>query len=173
MYDLSGLKHLILFSDLPMLIVALLLLILEWKKIFNSIKKKRWEKGVKKTMFLIAFCTLWFIISGGTNAYHLYYPNISFYEGEYIREYRANESRLSFFSWRYVFDDGVEPRESFYLDSFSKKEIFNNDFEEGKKYRIYYEEKDNIIVRVEELENTGGGSMCSENDITKQHLAQG
>ncbi|MBQ6600985.1 MAG: hypothetical protein IIX36_05020, partial [Clostridia bacterium] len=142
MYDLSGIKHLILFSDLPMFLMALLLLVLDWKKISKSIKKKRWEKGAKGTLFLIAFCTLWFIISGGINVYHIHSPDISCFEGEYLRGYRANEARLSSFSWRYVFDDGAEPHEAFYLDSFSKKEIFNKDFEEGIKYRIYYEEKD-------------------------------
>ncbi len=149
MYDLSGIKHLIVFSDLPMLFLALLLFILEWKKIKSSIKNKKYEKGIKKTFFLIAFCTVWFVISGGMNAYHVYNPEISCYVGKYIENRPANEPRLSFFSWIYVFDDGELSKETFYLDSFSKKKIFNKDFEEGKTYKIYYEEKDRIIVRVE------------------------
>ncbi len=162
MYNLSGIKHLILFSDLPMCLLALLLLVLEWKKISKSIKRKCWEKGVKGTLFIIAFCFIWFLISGGNNAYHMKHPIISCCEGMYLREYRANESRLSFFSWRYVFDDGEKPYESFYLDSFSKKKIFNKDFEEGKTYKIYYEEKDRIIVRVEESGQSGDGSMIDK-----------
>lgn len=51
MYDLSGIKHLIVFSDLPMLFLALLLFILEWKKIKSSIKNKKYEKGIKKHFF--------------------------------------------------------------------------------------------------------------------------
>ena len=155
MYDLSGLKHLIVFSDLPMLLVAILLFTLDWKHIFYSLKKKRWEKGVKKTLVLIVICSTWFAISGGKNTYHIYNPDVSCYEGEYIKEYPANEASLSFFSWRYVFDDEIPPFDSFYLDSFSKKKIYNKEFEVGKTYRIYYETKDRIIVRVEEMVNTG------------------
>lgn len=79
----------------------------------------------------------------------MYNPEISCYVGKYIENSPANEPRLSFFSWIYVFDDGELSKETFYLDSFSKKKIFNKDFEEGKTYKIYYEEKDRIIVRVE------------------------
>ncbi len=68
-----------------------------------------------------------------------------------MKEAPANEARLSFFSWNYVFNDETEPNEDFYLDSFSKKKIYNKDFEKGKKYRIYYEKKDDIIVMVEEI----------------------
>ena len=35
---------------------------------------------------------------------------------------------------------------------FSKKKIYPADFEEGVEYRIYYEEKTDIIVKVEKLE---------------------
>ena len=151
-YDLSGLKHLIYFSDLPMFILAMIILVFSYKEIKTAFKKKRWNEETKKTIFIIIFASLWFIIPGSINAWHILNPSISSYDGEYLREYRANEVTLSFFSFRYVFDDGTEPQEAFYLDSFSKKKIYNKDFEEGKRYRIYYEEKDKIIVRVEEIE---------------------
>ena len=152
MYDLSGLKHLIYYSDLPLFFLALLLLVLYRKAILNSFKKKCWEKGVKTVLLLVTVGILWSVLSSGIIAWHIYKPDISCYEGKYLKEYPANEARLSFFSWRYVFDNGAKPHEAFYLDSFSKKNIYNKDFEKGKRYRIYYEEKDNIIVKVEELD---------------------
>ncbi len=151
MYDLSGLKHLIYFSELPLFLLCLFVLIGSWKKMLKSLKNKHWEKGIKTYLVVAVIGILWSVISGGTIIYHIYNPDISCYEGTYLEGSPANEPRLSFFSWNYVFDDGIELKEDFYLDSFSKKKIYNKDFEEGKKYRIYYEEKDDIIVRVEEI----------------------
>ena len=125
MYDLSGLKHLIYFSELPLFLLCLFVLIGSWKKILKSLKNKRWEKGMKTYLLVAVIGILWSVISGGTIFYHIYNPDISSYEGTYLEEYRANDATLSFFSWKYVFDDGEELKEVFYLDSFSKKKIYD------------------------------------------------
>lgn len=52
----------------------------------------------------------------------------------------------------YCFTNGTELKPVFCLDIFSKKQIYPDDFVEGKKYRIYYTEMGNVIVKVEELE---------------------
>lgn len=152
MYDLSGLQHMVCFNDLLLLLLGVVVFALNLEKIKNNSNKKQCEKKVKTYFFVSAIAIIWAIVSGGTIIYHIYNPEIHCYEGVYLRESPANEARMSFFSWRYVFDDGTEPNEDFYLDSFSKKKIFAKDFEEGKKYRIYYEEKDDIIVKVEEID---------------------
>ena len=39
----------------------------------------------------------------------------------------------------------------FYISLHSKEKIYSNDFEEGVKYRIFYEDRTSIIVKVEKL----------------------
>ena len=49
----------------------------------------------------------------------------------------------------YSFLDGEKISHSFYLDVLSKKDIFPEDFRKDSEYTIWYEERTEIIVRVE------------------------
>ena len=40
----------------------------------------------------------------------------------------------------------------FYLDVLTRKEIYPDDFSTEQKYRIFYEEESDIIVKVEEIQ---------------------
>ena len=73
---------------------------------------------------------------------------VSVHEGEFVEEHRENPY---LFRTEYSFSNegGVKPL--FHLDIFSKKKIYSNDFEEDMRYRIYYEEKTDVIVKVEKL----------------------
>ncbi len=66
---------------------------------------------------------------------------VGYYEGE------SKQKSLNPFEMNYIFicDD-----EKFFLelDPFSKKKIFNQDFEKGKEYTVYYEENTNLIVAI-------------------------
>lgn len=77
------------------------------------------------------------------------YPSISVHEGFFIEE---RSEFHSFFGMEYVFsnEDGLKP--IFYLDIFSKKEIYPKEFVKDEMYRIFYEEKTEIIVWVEKIE---------------------
>ena len=46
--------------------------------------------------------------------------------------------------------DGEKGSKGFTLDIISKKKIYPSEFKKGKVYRIYYEERTNIIVKVED-----------------------
>lgn len=104
----------------------------------------------KKTTFLVAVLALLYGVGCfGFYGYHIANPKQKEYQGIFKREYR--DSRIAPplpFTTAYVFMSG----ETFYLDTFSKKAVFLNDFEEGKKYEIIFEEATNIILYVKEIE---------------------
>lgn len=56
------------------------------------------------------------------------------------------------FSGQNRFTNDGKPKLGVKLDVKSKKEIYPNDFEKDVKYRIYYEERTDIILRVEKME---------------------
>ena len=76
-------------------------------------------------------------------------PIILAHEGYISREHRTNRG---LFQMEYSFtnDEGRKP--VFFLDVFSKKVIHPEDFDSQQKYKIYYEDETNIIVRVEKIE---------------------
>lgn len=84
--------------------------------------------------------------------YHLYVINdldISTYEGKFIEEHRESPY---LFRKEYCFSNAESIKPLFSLDIFSKKNIYPAEFEEGVLYRIFYEEKTDVIVNVEKLE---------------------
>lgn len=102
--------------------------------------------------------TLWYLIL-------LLNPAISMHRGYFIDEYR--DSRVAPplpLTMAYSFSNDYQPRPVFYLDVFSKKKIFNQEFDADKEYIIYYEEHTNIILKVEEvdLEKSSSPVMPSE-----------
>lgn len=51
----------------------------------------------------------------------------------------------------YFYDNGGKYRKSFTLDAVNKRDIYPGNFDKGEIYKIYYEERTNIIVKVEEI----------------------
>lgn len=113
----------------------------------EKIKKKK--KSIKGSFFLdgiLIALGLYFCVFFGYNAAN---PDVSVYEGYFSREY----TRGGFMIKAYVFTNGEgKTNPTFYLDRFSKKEMYPDEFAEGVRYRIYYEEDANIIMRVEVCE---------------------
>lgn len=115
------------------------------------ISSRFWVKEKRKAKELVLGIVCMFLAIG-TITYYLYVirnPKISIHEGFFIEEHRENRSVTR---WEYVFtnDKGLKP--VFYLDISSKKNIYPDDFETKNKYRIYFEERTDIIVKVELLE---------------------
>lgn len=53
------------------------------------------------------------------------------------------------FTDEYVFYNGEGKKQEYYLDVFSKKEIFPEGFELNQEYTIYFDEFTDVIVKVE------------------------
>ena len=80
-------------------------------------------------------------------------PDIQVFEGTYSEGYR--DSRVAPplpFTWKYRFVDTEGTNGNYYIDTFTKKEIFNEDLIKGERYRIYYEADTQIIVKIEPIE---------------------
>lgn len=80
----------------------------------------------------------------------LYAPRISSFEGVFYKEH--SNSRVAPplpLTMEYEFLDENGKVHIFYLDVLSKKKIFPEGFSEKNGYTIWYEERSEIIVRVE------------------------
>lgn len=140
MYDLSGLYYEMIINGLIFGIVGL-------EFLFFS---KFWmdEKNIKDLMlglFLIVLCISFL-------CYHSYVISdleISVYEGIFIDENRENPY---LFRMEYCFGDKGKEKTLLYLDIFSKKKLYSDEFEKDVMYKIYYEEKTDVIVKIEKLE---------------------
>lgn len=107
--------------------------------------KKKNMKDLKIGIIVV----LCFICFTGYYAYAIADLKISMHEGVFIEERRENPF---LFRKEYCFsnENGLKP--VFCLDYFSKKEVYPEEFEKGIRYRIYYEKRTNIIVRVDKVE---------------------
>lgn len=141
MYDLSGLYYQMKTSGLVFGLVGILFIICSRFWILEKRNIKELLIGV--TCCLLCVCSL---------GYHLYVINdlkVSIHEGFFIEEHRENPY---LFRIEYCFSNEGGLKPLFYLDIFSKKNIYPNEFEEGAMYRIYYEQKTDVILKVEKLE---------------------
>lgn len=141
MYDLSGLYYQMKIDGLVFGLVGVLFLL--DSRFWNLEKKNKKDLLIGLVCCTVCVCSL---------VYHYHVISdlkVSVHEGEFVEEHRESPY---LFRMEYCFSNegGVKPL--FNLDIFSKKKIYPNNFEEDVKYRIYYEEKTNVIVKVEKLQ---------------------
>jgi hypothetical protein len=119
--------------------------------IASLLSSKFWKPQSRKlSSVIIAICiTLYAISYISVFSVKAVNPVIASCEGYFVREYR--DSSKGPFTYSFVFDDGVGADKRFHLDSFSKKDIFSDDFIEGEMYQIIYEKDTRIILRVEQI----------------------
>ena len=140
MYNLEGIFYEMLRLSGIYIIVMIIFLI----------SSEFWHKKKRKTKYLV-MSLVCILLTIGTIMYYSYViknPNIAIHEGFFIEERRE---RNSVTRWEYVFsnDGGLKP--IFSLDIASKKNIYPEDFGTKNKYRIYFEQRTNIIVKVDLL----------------------
>lgn len=151
MYMLDGLEYRLKLYGIFFLTAGLLCVIISkfWR--FNKNDKSKYQKKGsfdKKTLILGIVCFIISISSSGYYFYKIQNPEISVYEGVFIEEHRKGRN-INLFNIKFTFDGGENPNPSFELDAFSKKKIYNEDFEKTSKHKIFYEDDTNIIVKVE------------------------
>ena len=139
MYIVDGLLYRALVLGLLCLLIGVGLLI--YSKFWN--RKLLNKKELRISIFAIIFSILYISFF----LYKAYRPNVAIHEGYLSREYRHFGM-----TYAYVFRNGSEKKSTFYMDSFSQKKIYNNDFSSEIKYKIYYEEDTKIILRIEEID---------------------
>ena len=146
MYNLNGILYRLFATGFFVLSMGIIVLIIS----------KFWDKEKVNTACM--WGSIFVIVVGllGSSYYIYKYinPTIDFHEGYYVEEYRDSSVAPPFpFTYRYVFTDGDNPKPSYCMDAFSRKDIYPDDFLNQMRYRIYYEKSTKIIVRIELIES--------------------
>ena len=114
---------------------------------------KPWKPGFTvskiKTELIVTFFA---VCLGLVYLSRIIFPDVSSYTGVFV-EFRRNSSVAPPLplTYEYVFWNGDGKKKVFYLDAFSKKVIFSNDFVQGQEYTIFFDEFTKIITQVEDL----------------------
>ena len=141
MYNFSGLLFR-LWGVCGILLLLGVVCIILTKPWVNKFKIKKCILGI----LIIAFS----IGLGAVYIFRIVSPDVSSYTGQFIETSRNNREAPPLpVTNKYVFWNGEGKKQPFYLDLFSKEDIYPYDFEEGKEYTIYYDTFTWIIVKVE------------------------
>lgn len=146
MYNLNGILYRLFATCFVLFILGAIVLIIS----------KFWDKEKADIACMRGAILSIVIILVGSSFYIYKYvnPTIEIHEGYFVEEYRDSSVAPPFpFSYCYVFTDGDNLKPSYYMDVFSRKDIYPDDFSTECRYRIYYEESTGIIVRVEQIDN--------------------
>lgn len=141
MYDLSGLYYQMKSDALCFGLVGILFLICSrfW------MDKKRNKKDLVVGLISILLC----VCSIGYHCYVIDNLEVGIHEGMLIREGRDNPY---LFRTEYCFSNSNGHKPIYYLDVFSKKVIYPEDLKKDITYRVYFEKKTEVILKIEKLE---------------------
>lgn len=144
MYNFSGLLYRIWGVCGTILVLGVVCILLQkpWTKNFKILDCK-----LGLTMIVFAVCLGLVYVS------RIFFPDVSSYTGVFIETNRNSRVAPPLpVTYEYVFWDGEGKRQVFYLDIFSKEEIFPYEFASNQQYTIYFDEFTNVITRVEPIE---------------------
>ena len=144
MYNFSGVFYRIwgVCGIILLIGVALLLLEKPWAENFNL-------KNCKIALVMITVAVCLGLVYGS----RILFPNVASYTGEFVETHRNSRVAPPLpVTNEYIFWNGDGKRRVFYLDIFSKKEIFPLEFENGQEYTIYFEKFTKVIVKVDCVE---------------------
>lgn len=144
MYNFSGVFYRIWGVCGILLLVGILCILVErpWAK---KVTLKDLKAGLLITVFAIGL--------GLVYTSRILFPDVLSYTGDFVDTHRNSRVAPPLpLTDEYVFWNGEGKKQVFYLDIFSKKEIFPCELEYGQQYTIYYDDFTNVIVRVEPVE---------------------
>ena len=138
MYDFSGIIYRI-WAVCGIMLILGIICIAPWKR---NLKFR--DRAIGVILITFAVCL------GSLYAYRIVVPTVSHYTGEFISSNRNSRVAPPLpFTRQYVFWNGTEKKQVFYLDTFSKKEIFPCELETNRTYTVYFDEFTNVIVKIE------------------------
>ena len=141
MYNFEGIYFQMKSSAILFLVLGIVSLLLS--RCWNM------DKRDTKEMIIGLVCVM---LAIGSVIYHsniISNPKVLTHEGYYVSENRSYKHLLKM---EYCFSKGDNLKPIFYLDVLTRKEIYPDDFSTEQKYRIFYEEESDIIVKVEEIQ---------------------
>lgn len=140
MYNFGGIYYEMKSEAIVYMVSGIVFLILS--RFWNMDKRNIKEAILGCICIVLTICSIIYYVHIINN------PIISTHEGYFVSEYRVNKHILK---KEYCFSNGNERKPVFYLDVLTKKKIYPEDFNSNQKYRIFYEEKSNVIIKIEEL----------------------
>ena len=136
MYNFDGLWYQLKYAPPTLLFIPFLV----WFII--SIKKKN-----RKNFYISFFALIYFIVLTFINLNSIICPDIKVYEGVFVADYSRGAGYHAPFTWEYYFK-GDGNAEFLYFPA----KLLPFEFEEGKKYRVFYEDANDIIVKIETID---------------------
>ena len=141
MYNYSG----IWFRIWGVCGIILLLPIVSW--LFHCPWKKKVRIQGMKTEIIavigVIVLTLYYLS-------RIVFPNVASYTGAFESSYRDSSVAPPLpVTYGYCFWNGEGKKPIFYLDIYSKRKIFPEEFKEAQEYTIYYDKLTKIIVKVD------------------------
>lgn len=149
-YDFSGMYYRLFCPNMIVIFGGILCLLIA----FEGKKDRKGKKVVNRKNVWFSISSICFgLLVAGYYGYRIQLQDVESYTGEYISERRnTREAPPLPLTVEYKFEDSQGKKKSFYLDVFSKRRIWAEDFEVGQEYVIYYDAKMEVIVAVEEVE---------------------
>lgn len=141
MYDFSGIVFRLwgVCGIMFLLGVIGLLLSEPWKKGYRF--KDDWVGWISIACSVVLAIVL---------ASRILFPDVSVHTGAFLSSARNSRAAPPLPVTReYVFENPGERHKCFYLDAFSMKKVFPQEFECGEVYTIYYDKLTKVIVGVE------------------------
>lgn len=141
MFNFSGVWYRIWGVCGIVFILGLVCILFErpWAK---NIKIKDCKLGLIIIAFAICLCLIY--------ASRIMFPKVSSYTGEFIESHRNSRVAPPLpVTYEYVFWNGEGNKKVFYLDTFSKTDMFPHEFSCEQKYTIYFDEFTKVIVKIE------------------------
>lgn len=147
MYNFDGLWYQLKYAPTTLFFIPFLILFI------ISIRKNK-----KDFYFYLASLILFSFLSF-KNINSVINPDIKMYEGVFVEEYSWHPSYYAPFIWQFSFEvEGDDKVKCLYFPA----KILPVELEKGKEYRVFYEDANDIIVKIEPIEKTGDGSLSSD-----------
>lgn len=137
MYNFDGLWYQLKYAPTTLFFIPFLVLF-----IIAIVKKN------KKDFYIFLAALILFSFLSFKNVNSIINPDIKVYEGVYVEEYSDNPSYLANFNWMYCFKGSEKTKGLFF-----PAKLLSWELEKGNKYRVYYEDANDIIVNIELIED--------------------
>lgn len=145
MYNYGGIEYRLWAQCIPILLLGIIGFLLTFIGRKSELKRDFLIAGSLLILAALYFCNKYFSV--------LQNPDVQIFEGSYYEGRLDSRAAPPLpFTWSYRFIDAEGTNGNYYIDIFTKKEIFNEDFIKDDWYRIYYEADTQIIVKIEPIE---------------------
>lgn len=149
MYTLDGLWYNVLFFDVFAFIIGIFCIIFGLFRIF----KRKIDFEAIGTLVVGVICLFMSVQKGIQDIRSIQQRDFIKVQG--VFEYCNREPRAAPHTWSYVFSTGEPWKQTYYLDSVTKRKHLGTDFEfsKGSKYELIYDSSSKILVGIKSIDD--------------------